>query len=297
MRPKHRARALAAILLVTLAGACDRNDQPELRGSLYFAAGNYLAQLDLRDGSASVVTNLGDVEIREISPQLDERLLLTVFGTVNQQDVHRLVLYDIETNQTLGLVRGRLGRYLPGTKVLVYDDGSRIIAAERIQGSWERSEVVAHRFNAPMRILTISRHRFLYGEAGQSIYAYDTLSKRSIELDALGERCSLDDALWLPDRELLLCRTHDGADDTFAYPLVDLDGTVHGELPLPAERSMHPVAWLPDQGVIVLTEQWSGGLSDRVKSAIWIYRIADDNLYRLVDDQYLGRFAVYRKSR
>ena len=41
------AIALSAILLT----ACARDDQAELRGSLYFAAGNYLALLDLRDGS------------------------------------------------------------------------------------------------------------------------------------------------------------------------------------------------------------------------------------------------------
>ena len=115
--------SIVAVLLVGLA-ACQPQQQqqqqqpqqpPEMRGSLYFATGNYLAEMDLRDGSTSVVANLGDAEIQEISPQLTERLLLTVFGKVNQQDAHRLVLYDIASRQTLELLTGRHGRYLPGT--------------------------------------------------------------------------------------------------------------------------------------------------------------------------------------
>ncbi len=294
-----RQRTIRIVWLFALlqVAACGGTDEPELRGGLYFASGQYLAQLDLRDGSTSVVANLGDAEIREISPQSGDRLLLTVFGNVNQQDRHRLVLYDIESRQTLTLLNGRYGRYLPGTQVLVYDDGTRIMVAEKISGTWEKTEVASHRFNTPLRILPISGTRFLYAIAGEPIHAYDNVSKRSIRLDRLTALCDLDYALWMPDRDALLCRTPGAADGEYAYPLVGLDGTLEDALPLPSTRSFQPLARLPDQDALVLAEQWQGRLSDRRRAAVWIYRHADQRAYRLLEDQYLGRWVVYEPAR
>ncbi len=266
-----------------------------MRGFLFFATGNYLAQLDLSDGSTSVAANLGDTEIQEISPQLDERLLLTVIENVNQQDMHRLVLYDIETRQTLALAKGRHGRYLPGTKILVYDDGSRVLVAERVRGTWERTEAYTHRYNAQLHILPISDTQFLYSETGKMVRLYDHDTKRSIELDELGRLCDLDYALWLPDREQLLCRTP-GDHGTYNYPFVGLDGQVHDTLPLPVSKSFQPVAWLPDQDALVLTERWQRWMSDTGKTAIWIYRFEDRSMFRFADDQYLGDFVIYRSG-
>lgn len=286
------------ILLLALlqVAACGGPDEPELRGGLYFASGNYLAHLDLRDGSTSVVASLGDAEIREISPHSGNRLLLTVFGNVNQQDTHRLVLYDIESRQTLTLLNSRHGRYLPGTRTLVYDDGTRIIVAEKTGGAWQKNEVAGHRFNAPVRILPVSATRFLYAVEDEQIHAYDNVSRRSIRLDALTALCDLDHALWLPGRDALLCRVEGARDREYSYPLVGLDGAVRGSLPLPSSRSLQPLAALPDQGVLVLAEQWQGWLSGRRRSAVWIYRFADEHTYRLFDNQYLGRWVVYERS-
>ena len=265
-----------------------------MRGSLYFGAGNYLAEFDLRDGSTSVVANLGDVEIQEMSSQLDERLLLSVLGSVNQQELHRLVLFDIKSRQTLPLVTGRHGRYLPGTRVLVYDDGSKIVMTERLEGVWESIEILQHRYNAQVQILPISATRFLYAEVGSAIHLYDKTTDGSTRLEALGEYCDLDYTLWLPRHEKLLCRTRVD-DDTFSYPLVGLDGSVSGQLNLPGSQSFRPLAWLPDQDAVVLSEAWYRALSDRERSAVWIYRFADDNAFRLVDDQYLGNRVVYQR--
>ena len=287
----HRPVSIVTVLLVMLA-ACQSQQQPEMRGSLYFGAGNYLAEMDLRDGSTSVVANLGDAEIREISPQLSERLLLTVFGKVNQQNVHRLVLYDIASRQTLDLVRGRHGHYLPGTTVLVYDDGTTLIMSERVSGRWETTEILKHRHNARLGVLPISATRLLYAEAGSVIHMYDKDTAESTELAALSERCSLDDTLWLPDAECLVCRT-ELADGTYRYPLVGLDGATHGELSLPPSKSFRPLAWLPDQDALVLSEQWRGLVGDRPKLAVWIYRFDDGTAFRLVDDQHLGDWVVY----
>ena len=288
-------RITAVLAMAALLSACGKPAQPEMRGFLFFAVGNYLAQLDLRDGSTSVAANLGDAEIQSISPQLDERLLLTVYGNVNQQDMHRLVLYDIESRQTLTLLNGRHGHYLPGTKTLVYDDGSRIIVAERVRGTWEKTEVYAHRYNAQLQILPISATRFLYSETGGPSWLYDNVSARSIALDELSGLCQVDYALWLPDREQFLCRTP-GGDGSYSYPFVSLDGQVHDSLPLPGSKSFRPMAWLPDQDALVLTEQWQGWMSDTQKSAVWIYRFEDGSMFRLVEDQHLGDFVIYRSG-
>ena len=288
-------RITAVLAMAALLSACGKPAQPEMRGFLFFAVGNYLAQLDLRDGSTSVAANLGDAEIQSISPQLDERLLLTVYGNVNQQDMHRLVLYDIESPQTLTLLNGRHGHYLPGTKTLVYDDGSRIMVAERVRGTWEKTEVYAHRYNAQLQILPISATRFLYSETGGPLWLYDNVSARSIALDELSELCQVDYALWLPDREQFLCRTP-GDDGSYRYPFVSLDGQVDDSLPLPGSKSFRPMAWLPDQDALVLTEQWQGWMSDTQKSAVWIYRFEDGSMFRLVEDQHVGDFVIYRSG-
>ena len=124
--PRFRIlRGFAGLFLLLQIAACGGPDHEELRGSLYFAAGNYLALLDLRDGSTSVVANLGDAEIRSLSPQLEDRLLLTVYGSENARETRHLVLYDLDTRQTLTLLNGHIGHYLPGTKTLIFDDGVR----------------------------------------------------------------------------------------------------------------------------------------------------------------------------
>jgi hypothetical protein len=292
-----KALLTVALLLAGLTAqlvACQPEQPPEMRGSLYFAAGNYLAEMDLRDGSTSVIANLGDAEIQEMSAQLTDRLLLSVIGKVNQNDVHSLVLYDIESRQTLTLVAGRNGRYLPGTRVLVYDDGTAIIMSERIRGRWENTEIMTHRYNAQIRILPISAARFLYVELGSVIHVYDKETGESTPLPALGERCDLDYTLWLPERQQLLCRTK-LADGAWSYPLVGLDGALHGQLSLPASKSFRPLAWLPDQDALVFSEQWRGLLSDRDRSAVWIYRLDVGEAFRLVKDQHLGKWVVYNR--
>jgi len=292
--PNSRSWARAAFIMLVLGQlvACQPESRQQLHGRLYFASGHYLAELDLRDASTSVVTSLGDVEIQAISPQRDTRLLLTVFGPVNQQDVHRLVLFDIVSRQTLTLLSGRAGHYLPDTRVLVYDDGVSIVVAERVKGTWEKTEVVRHSYNAPVVIAPLSATRFLYGIAGGPVNLFDTISKRSIELTALNEICRLETSLWNRRRDALLCRIERAADE-FDYAFVALDGTVLETLSLPSSKSLTPVAFLPDQDALVLTERWSTALSDRVRHAIWVYRFDSREAYRLADNQHLGREVVY----
>ncbi len=292
MRNAFSILAISAVVLTVQLSGCQRQQPPEMRGSLYFGAGNYLAEMDLRDGSTSVVANLGDAEIQEMSLQLDERLLLTVLGRVNHRDVHRLVLFDIESRQTLTLATGRHGRYLPGTRVLVYDDGAALLMSENVSGAWRDTEVLKHRFNAQVRIVPISATRFLYVEVGRTIQVYDKETDVSTALEGLSEHCDLDYTLWLAELERLLCRSPQD-DGTYRYPLVGLDGSVSEELSLPVAKSFRPLAWLPDQDALVLSEKWYRPLSDRPNAAVWVYRLEADEAFRLVDDQYLGNWVVY----
>ena len=290
----HSIRVAFLLLVLGQISACQPEEREELQGSLYFGAGDYLAELELHNGNVNIVTSLGDVEIREISPQDDERLLLTVFGRVDQQDKHSLVLYDLGTKQTLTITYGRNGHYLPGSRVLVYDDGVNLILAQREDDGWQKTEIVSHAYNAALRVMPISSTRFLYQLGGQAVFVYDTVSRRSIELIALSQHCRLDAGLWDRQREQLLCRRR--LDDTnYDYVMIDLDGTERLKLDLPGSRMLQPLAFLPDQNALVLTERWRSRFSDRQNHAVWVFRFDTGELYRLLDNQYLGRSVVYAR--
>jgi hypothetical protein len=283
---------LTAGLALLLAAACTPNDRAELRGALYFVSANYLAMLDLRDGSTSVVSNLGEVNIRSLSPQLEERLLLNVIDSEENRERRLLVLYDIASRQTHTLLRGRNGHYLPGTRTLVYDDGVRIFVTERVRGTWKKTEVAEHRYNEKVDIVPISGTRFIYRIGDGPFLVYDKTAGRSIGLGALESACRMDRALWFADREQMLCQTRT-ENEQFAYSFVGLDGSTREPLPLPSTHDLRPLVLLPDQQVLLLTERWQGGLANRVKWGVWAYRFDTQEAYRLLDDQYLGDSVHY----
>ena len=290
---RRSVRVAALLLVLGQVTACQPETHEELRGSLYFGAGQYLAELELHNGNVKIETNLGDVDIKAISPQDDERLLVTVFGSINQQEKHRLVLYDLGTRQTLTIALGRNGHYLPGTRVLVYDDGASLIVAERTDNGWQKTEVVRHAYNAPLVIAPLSATRFLYTIGERAIHVYDTVSRRAIELDALSQVCRLDTSLWDRQREQLLCRRHLD-DGRYEYIMAGLDGAVVATLGLPDSRMLQPLAFLPDQEALILTELWRSKFSDRQNHAVWVFRSDTGELYRLLENQYLGRTVVYK---
>jgi hypothetical protein len=294
--PRYRLLpGIAGFALLLQVAACGAPEHEELRGSLYFAAGNYLALLDLRDGSTSVVANLGDADIRSLSPQLEDRLLLTVYGNENNRETRNLVLYDLASRQTLTLLNGHIGYYLPGTMTLVFDDGARIYVTEPIQGDWEKTEVIEHRYNQGVDIVPIAATRFIYRVADGPLYVYDQVAGRSIELRGLGSTCRFERALWFAEREQMLCQLrHEG--ESMQYAFVGLDGTVHEDVSLPSSRDLRPLAFLPDQDVLILTERWRGGLADRVRWAVWVYRFDSGEAYRLLDDQHLGEHVSYARD-
>lgn len=285
------------MLVVALTGACDRSEPPEGSGSLYFGSGNYLARLDLRDASIDIVASIGDADIQEISEKDEQRFLLNVFGPVNQENSHRLVLFDLESKQQLTFFEGRVGRYLDDGQILVYDDGSRIWATWKRGDDWEKVEVVQHPFNATVRIVPVSSTSFLYSIGSESngpVFVFDTGNNESIELGKLSSVCELEGAIWVRARSELLCRARPPEGTDSAYVFASLDGEVTGVVNLPANKAFHAVAYMPDRDAVVLTESWHSWMSGREKWAVWIYDIGTASSYRLIEHQYLGQSVIYR---
>ena len=287
---------VAASLLLTLLAGCERHPHPELRGHLFFASGQYLGLLDLRDGSTSVEANLGDVSIRRVAAYGEENLLLTVFGIVNHRETYRLMQYEIATGQTGILFDGMTSLYLAGEEMLVYDDRYRLRA--KVRGKNERIDVelARHDFGDRVQLVPVSDSGFLYsiGDAqGAPIFLHDAIRQISEPLQKLSAVCALDGAIWIDEYQQLLCMTTTASGQFESYSFFDLDGIFHGSLSLPESESFRAVAYLHDQGSLVLTQPWRSLVGGRSKTAIWIYELGNDECYRLVKDQYLGDTVVF----
>ena len=281
---------ITLIALAALAAGC-AEDRPEVSGGLYFAAGNYLAELDLRNGDTRVVASIGDDTIVELAPHGDERLLLTVFGEINRRDVHSLVLFDLDNKQQLRFFAGSKGRYLPGTDVLVYDEGRRILVKRRQGEAWETIEVASRDYRVPVEIIPVSSTAFLYAIGDEPPQLFDIVDGTSVA-PGIAERCTLDGAVWVAALGGLLCR---GEDESTGYALVTLDGEVTESLVLPEGRRLTAIAYAADQDVVILTERWHSFVSERPQHAIWIHHRKTGDTYRLVENQHLGDTVVYRR--
>ncbi len=293
----RRRTSILAVTAFVLLVACERAPSPEVLGSIYFGSGNYLAQLNLRNGSIDIVANIGDLEIQEISAKDDRYLLLNVFGRVNQVDSHRLVLFDLETRQQLTFFEGQFGRYLEDGQTLVYDDGSRIWATWKRVNYWEKVEVEQHPFNARVRIVPVTDTAFLYSigpDNNAPLHVFDVVDKRSAELGKLADTCTLDGAIWIEARSELLCLSDSAGAEDPVYVFVGLDGVVSGALDLPSGKQFRAVAHMPDRNAVVLTESWRSWMSDRQKWAVWIYDIDTTTALRLIEHQYIGHSVIYR---
>jgi len=290
---------VAASLLLMLLAGCEQPSHPELRGHLYFGSGQYLGRLDLRDGSASVEANLGDVSIRGVSAYGDENLLLTVFGIVNHQESYRLMQYEIATGQTGILFSGRKGLYLGGPEMLVYDDRLRLRAKVHSESGRVDVELAQHEFGDRVHLVPVSDSQFLYsigGTEGGWIFAHDAIAQTTIKLEKLSAVCSLDGAIWIDASRQLLCRITTSSGQFQSYSFFGLDGTPRGRLSLPERGSFRAIAYLQDQGSLVLTQSWRSLIGNRGKTAIWIYNLGSNEYYRLVKDQYLGETVVYKSQ-
>ena len=277
--------------LLVLQG-CGPGEQREYRGGLYFGTGAYLGRLDLRNGNVSLLANLGDTVIREIAEFGDEQLLLSVFGPVNHKDTFRLMQYEIAGGGLATLLTGRHGRYLPEPEALLFGDGSHL--KMRVYGgrAMEESVIVRHRTGAGVHIMPIAASEFIYGiDTDTTIYRFDVGSRVSQPLQALSSECRLDGALWIAQRDALLCKRGGAAGD---YAFVSLSGEVLGSLDIPDTGRFRAVAHLHDQDAVVLTEAWNTFLGDNTRYAVWIYDLSTGRSIRLVKDQVLGSHVVYR---
>jgi hypothetical protein len=275
-----------------LFSGCEPDETREYWGNLYFAAGSYLGQLDLRDGSVSVLANVGDASIREIDAFGDDQLLLTVLGPVNRKDTFRLMQFKLDTFGLVTLINGRHGRYLPVPEALVFDDGAHLRVRVYGGGPMEELTIIQHRFGARVHVMQTAATQFLYSVDRESaIYSFDVDTRESLELPELSKACQLDGALWIDARDALLCKLEDASQ---SYRFFGLDGSARGALAIPDAGPYRAVAYLADQDALVLTQTWNTVVSDSVRYAIWIYDLASDHMVRLVEDQYLGPSVVYR---
>lgn len=285
---------MSLLLGLTLVSGCDSEQEREYWGFLYFGAGSYLGQLDLRDGSVAVLANLGDTEIEEVSLFGDEQLLLSVFGPVNRKDTFRLMYYELDGGGRATLIRGRHGRYLPQPEALIYDDGAHLNVRLYGDGPMQKLSVIQHRFGAGARILPLSDTRFLYSiDPAMAIESFDVELKESKPLTELSASCGLDGALWIAGRAAVLCRRQEAVPN---YALISLDGTVKSVLKIPDARRYRALAYLADQDAVVLTERWTTLVSGRTRHAVWIYDLKSDGMLRLAENQHLGTSVVYRRN-
>jgi len=269
---------MSLLLGLTLVSGCDIEQEREYWGFLYFGAGSYLGQLDLRDGSVAVLANLGDTEIEEVSSFGDEQLLLSVFGPVNRKDTFRLMYYELDGGGRATLIDGRHGRYLPQPEALIYDDGAYLNVRLYGDGPMQELSVIQHRFGAGARILPVSDTRFLYSiDPEKAIESFDVELQESEPLTELSASCGLDGALWIAKRTAVLCKR---LEPVPSYALVSLDGTVQEVLKVPDAERFRALAYLADQDALVLAEQWQTLVSGSTRHAVWIYDLKVRRLSR-----------------
>lgn len=285
---------MSLVVGLLLIQGCEPADEREYWGYLYFAAGAYLGQLDLRDGSVAVLTNLGDTSIREIDSFGEDQLLLSVFGPVNHKDTFRLMYYELGSGGLATLINGRHGRFLPVPEALIFDDGAHLKVRVYGGDAMEQLVVARHRFGSRVHILQISETQFIYSlDPDTAIHTFDVENRESQPLPGLSSQCHIDGTLWIDARKALLCKRKGDVSD---YAFVSLAGEVQGMLEIPDTERFRAVAHLDDQDALVLSERWSTAIADSSRYAIWIYDLVNDDMRRLVQDQPLGSTVVYKSG-
>ncbi len=287
----------AALLIVGLIASCDSSDHGALHGHLYFAAGNYVGQFDLRDGSSAPVVNLGDITIDNVSPFIGDDLLLTIREFVNGRETSRILRFNPRRNFSSPLFSGMMAEYLPSSTAVIYDDGSRLIATHRKKAYRDEIVIDVHGHNSRPAVVVLSDAEILFNSAHNDnvlIQRYNVDTDTSQPLHALSKVCVLNGSVWIAESSQLLCRPHAVGTQKPGYLFVLLDGTIEGTLPLDDDKDFRALAFLPDQGIVILTERsnrWGGG---QPRHAVWAYDMHTASSYRLARDQYLGNSVVYR---
>jgi len=283
------------ILVLGLAASCENAPPAELSGYLYFGSGNYLVQLSLRNGSTAIAGKLAEVDIRDIKRYGDVSLLLTVVGPVNRKETWRLLRFDLDAGHAATLFDSHGGLYLPGPETLLYDDGVRLRATFWDGDDPEIVVVGRHAVNAWMHLIAVSPSAAIFGTGDGPIEKYDFADRSLTTLAALSRVCGLKHAIWITDRRRLLCRLRPATGEPPGYALVGLDGEIDTRLSLPDGGPFSAVAYLPDNDAAVFTERWTSLISNREKTAVWIYDFSLGKAWRLLEDQHLGDSAVFSR--
>ena len=192
---------------------------------------------------------------------------------------------------------GRNAEYLSKTELIVFDDGMKLKAVASRTARGSVTHILAQRWRQPAVTVRLNGGGILYAPREGGVFRFDGRTLRSDPLDRLGAVCRLEGALWLANREQLLCRTASDPARTAQHRLVTLDGRVDDVLSLPQDRTFHAVAYLPEQGVLILNEARTSWVGNRRRHPVWAYELSSGSLHRLAKNQYLGRSAVYRRRR
>jgi len=286
---------LLFILLIPAVVSCGSKDQTGYHGYLYFAQTHYLMRFSLKDGSLSVVTNLGDETINDISNFLEGRLLIAESARINRKEIRRISWVDVNTGQTAALYAGVLARYLAGPGIVVYDDGDRLYAVA-LSGDSESETIFTHNTNPVSSVLVAANDTVLFeasdGEAWL-IRSYDVITGTLKPLDRLSRVCRLDQAVWINDLEQLACKERSNQMTDARYVLTNLDGDVSGALALPEGKNFDLLTYVSGQNALILKESWYSIFGGQEKSAIWVYNMQSGESHRLVENQDLGSSVVY----
>ncbi len=290
-------RFFLVVLLVAMCGACDAPARSGPGGYLYFGSGNYLGKFSLHDGSSQIVAYLGDLSAIAVGPYSDGDLLLTVRRVVNQQDTRMIGRFDVAQNHYKTLFVGDSAVYLPDREITVYDDGFAIQTSRIEDRERKITTVYSHDHHERVTMVTISDREILFQiSAGDSrrVFHYDSATEILNELGGFSAECDLEGALWVAEREQVLCHRPGDPRANREYRFVSPDGAVGDDLDLPTENVFLPVAYLPEKRLLVLTELWQGSWSTKVRYGVWIYALDSGESYRLAKDQYLGEHVVFK---
>lgn len=286
------------LVVVALISSCDSLEHRPIHGHLYFAAGNYIGLFDLSDGSSSAVANLGDVTIDHVSSFTGGDLLLTIRVYVNGRETSRILRFDPRRYGSSPLFPGLTAKFLPGTKSVIYDDGLRLLATGRENAYRDETVIDAHGYNSKPAVVVLSDTEILFNSLNDGdalIQRYDIVSNVSQPLPELSRVCDLGGAIWLAGSGQLLCKTNYDSPQGARNVLASLDGSINKTLSLPENKSFRALAYLPDQGLAILSQlsdSWGGG---QPAYAVWAFDEATGESYRIAKDQYLGSSVVYRR--
>ncbi|MCH9694072.1 MAG: hypothetical protein K0U72_06145 [Gammaproteobacteria bacterium] len=284
---------IIASLFVTLT-ACGRGPDSQATGYLYFAAGSYLGQFDLSDGSSTVVANLNDANIKRVSELGGDRILLSLVASSNNREINRISWIDVKTGQLTNLYEGVLAVYLPETRTYVYDDGSRLLAAATTTRFETDAEILRHRLFDATAIIPVSGEELLFEVGRQQdrqVFRYNVMSGNLQELPKLAARCELRDALFLFDVGQLACAS---AQDNSEYILSTLAGELLSVVDAPKSIGLRALLYVPQLDAIIFSENYTTWLSGERRSRVWMHELSSGRNSVLSENQSLGTSIVYR---